>query len=152
MSTEPPDDGARTTGRRALLGRLQALLSLSTIALLAGLIGAALIAGYLWLSDGDESPSRPSAAAAPERGVACPQLREAFVHSRNGDEDGLLRSVNAAARAGERALDTSGQSFGRPEEIALELQYALSKIMSIRDRRVRTLLEQAQEACEQPGR
>jgi hypothetical protein len=146
MTTQPPKDEARTTGSRA---RLQAWLP--RIALIAGLVAAAAVGGYLWLSGGGGGSS-PPATAAPKRGVACPQLREAFEQNQNGNEPGLRRSVTAAARAGEQALDRSGQVFGRPEEIALELQYVLTGERDRPRKEVAMYLGQARRACERLGR
>jgi len=84
--------------------------------------------------------------------VACPALREAFEQNQAGNDAAFRRAVDAAARAGEQALDRSGQVFGRSEEIALELRYALTEGPD-RARKDGTLyLEQARKACEQLGR
>lgn len=107
------------------------------------------VAVYLWTSG--EEPDRP-VVEAPERGLACPDLREAFEQSEAGNEEALRGSVHAAARAGEQALDRSGQVFGRPEEIALELEYALTKKGGKASRDVARLMGEAEKACESQGR
>jgi hypothetical protein len=153
VTADPPDVQDREAGpknTRALFRSwFHTTAQRSAIALVAGLLLAGGVAVYLWTSD--EGSDRP-ATAAPERGVACPGLREAFDQNQAGNDAAFRRAVDAAARAGVQALDRSGQVFGRPEEIALELQYALTEGPD-RARKDGTLyLEQAGKACEQLGR
>jgi hypothetical protein len=124
------------------------------VALVAGTIAAFAVGGYLWLA-GDDSPGAGDNGDAPdpvvaEQGVACSYLHEAFTHRQAGDTDALLRSVDAAAQASEEALQQSGQEFGRPEEIAIELQHALAARPSAAEDITRFLAE-AQERCERIG-
>ena len=83
-----------------------------------------------------------------ERGVACPHLHEAFTHSQSGDTGALRRSVDRAAQAGEQALQQSGQTFGRPEEIAIELQYTLTEQPDSAGAETAKYLAQAKTACQ----
>jgi hypothetical protein len=126
-------------------------LSLKTaIAVLVGLTAIAAIAGYLALSDGDSDKAR-RAASAPTQGIACPYLRQAYEASLQRDERTLRTSVETAAKAGESALDTSGQIFGRPEEVAIELEYAISMnddAFAV----ATTLFDDARTACNRIGK
>jgi hypothetical protein len=137
---EPPKEPPREPGYRSLKTAVGILIGL-------GVISA--VVGYLVLS-GDGS-QQPAAAPTPKRGVACPHLRKAYEQRLGGNEDAASTSVRAAARAGEAALDKSGQAFGRPEEIALELEYAISNGHAPATD-VSTLLEHARDACRRLGR
>ena len=120
--------------------------------LVVGIVAAAAVGGYLWLSGDDPSggtAGTPQLQGA-EEGVACPYLHEAFTHSQTGDAAALRQSVDAAAQAGEQALQQSGQAFGRPEEIAIEFQYSLQSEPAGED--TTTYLAEAREACDRLGR
>jgi hypothetical protein len=86
------------------------------------------------------------------RGVACVQLRQAFDQSQSGNDEALRRSVAAAAHAAEESLNRSGQVFGPPEKIALNLEYALADQSSKAREDAKKYLVQAREACERLGR
>jgi len=153
MTTEPPDVQDREAGPRKntqtpFRGWFHTTAQRSAITLVAGLLLAGAVAVYLWTSDGGSD--RP-ATAAPERGVACPALREAFEQNQAGNDAAFRRAVDAAARAGEQALDRSGQVFGRPEEISVELQYLLTEESDTRRTGAARYLTQAQEACDRLG-
>lgn len=95
--------------------------------------------------------SEPEAAAEDRalRGVACPHLREALDHYRSDDRPAFVRSVETAARAAERALDHSGQRFGRPERAALELESVAQSAGE--DRETERLFELARVTCGELG-
>jgi hypothetical protein len=111
--------------------------------LIAGGIGA-----FLWLTKGD-APSTP--ASRPEEGVACADLRAASDHYQAGNDAQFEEAVNRAARVGELALDRSGQVFGRPEKIALELLFAVTENPRESPFQVRRLLAEVSEACKRAG-
>jgi hypothetical protein len=117
--------------------------------LLAGLVVAGAIASLLWVMD--EKPSRAVPPPSPKRGVACPDLHRARFHHRSGNEMALREAVDTAARVGELALERSGQIFGRPEEIALELQSVLSRGGGRTNDQVADLLAESQTACALAG-
>lgn len=121
-----------------------------TIALGAGLLVAAGVGGFLWASNPDSD--HPRAAPRPETGVACPGLRKAFAYHQSGNFKELRRSVATAAAAGTNALDRSGQVFGRPEEIAIELDYLLTQARSSAATDVANYFRQVRVACEHVGR
>jgi hypothetical protein len=54
-------------------------------------------------------------------GVACPQLLLAADAYGRGDHDAFSLQIAQAARVAQDALQTSGEVFGEPERIALEL-------------------------------
>jgi hypothetical protein len=148
VTTEPPEvprrerrlDRLRLRGRRVEAWH---------IGLVAGVLAAVVIGGYLWLSGDDpagQTAGAPDTETA-ERGVACPHLYEAFVHNQAGDLEALRRSVDAAAQVGEEALEQSGQEFGRPEEIAIEL-HSLGTSGEPDTAQTASFLQQAQSACE----
>jgi hypothetical protein len=148
---EVPERGRRSEGRLPWAGGLQ----LRHVVLVAGIIAAVAIGGYLWLS-GDDSSVADETADAPEsvvaeKGMACPHLYEAFTHRQAGDAEALRRSVDTAAQVSEQALQQSGQDFGRPEELAIELQYALSEDTESTAQGVVRYFDQAREACEEMG-
>jgi hypothetical protein len=149
VTAEPPEAPER---RRRSEGGKARRLQIRHVALGAGIIAALAVGGYLWLS-GDDSPGEtadaPEAVVA-QQGVACPHLHEAFTHRQAGDAEALRRSVDAAARASEHALQQSGQEFGRPEELALELQHALAARPGATEDLTRFLAE-ARETCERIG-
>lgn len=112
------------------------------VAALGGLVYTEVVA--LGLSE-----SEPAAEDRGLRGVSCPHLREAFDHYRRDDKPAFVRSVETAARAGERALDRSGQHFGRPERAALELESVARTPGEDRERE--RLFELARATCGELG-
>jgi hypothetical protein len=62
--------------------------------------------------------------AAPERGLACVHLQEAARAYDSGDRTALDEAIKRAAEVAEDTLQKSGQVFGEPERIALELELA----------------------------
>jgi uncharacterized membrane protein YccC len=154
MATEPPDAQDRETeaqkdGRRFFGKWFHNPQYRSMIEVLAVLLVAAALAVYLWTSGG--GPDRP-ATAAPATGVACQALREAFEQNRAGNKVAARQSVDVAARAGEQALDQSGQVFGQPEKIAIELRYLLATESDRGRSQAARYLAQARQACERLGR
>ena len=151
MTAEPPEvpeRGPKSEGRISRVGRLQ----IRHVVLVAGIIAAAGIGGFLWLSR-DDPPGAGETADAPEpvvaeQGVACPHLYEAFTYRQAGDAEALRRSVDTAAQASEQALQQSGQAFGRPEEIAIELQYALTRAGAKEADDADALFAEARAACD----
>lgn len=122
------------------------------MALAAGILVAVAVGTYLWLSDGGSPSETANAPAARvEQGVACSRLQEAFMQNQAGNPEALRRLVDAAARAGEQALQQSGQEFGRPEEIAIELKYVLTRDPAKVTEETEALLDEARAACEDLG-
>lgn len=150
MTTETPEGPERGRRSGGVLGRLSGHVQAWHVGLVAGIVVAVAVGGYLWLSDGaptNETADAPQPVA--QQGVACPHLQQAFTHSQAGDRTALRRSVDDAARASEQALQQSGQEFGRPEEIAIELQHALAQARAKAAGDAQALLAEARAACEE---
>lgn len=154
MTAEPPEvpeRGQQSEGRPARAGGVQ----IRHVALVAGVIAAVAVGGYLWLA-GDDSPGAGETADArkpvvAEEGVACAYLQEAFTHRQAGNTSALRRSVDEAAQASEQALQQSGQEFGIPEKIAIELKHALIQPSDTTAGDVARYFDKAREACEEMG-
>jgi hypothetical protein len=59
--------------------------------------------------------------SAPARGLACPHLLLASDAYKRGDSDVFSLQITQAAELAQDTLQTSGEVFGEPERIALEL-------------------------------
>lgn len=125
-------------------GWLSTLSLGSKISIGAGLLAVIGLASLLLTFDGNP---RDSGTELITRGVACPHLAEANRVHKEGDEIAFAESVAEAADAAEEALDTSGQVFGRPEQVAIELRHALEQdaVGSVVER----WLEEGKEFCTQ---
>lgn len=106
----PPDEQADKTGSRRWT---------SIVIAVVAVVIAAAVAGSLLLNQTDEQPKE--GAAAPTNGLACPYLQQASDAYDRGDQAGYENAVAQAKDVAEGTLQTSGQSFGTPERIALEL-------------------------------
>lgn len=84
------------------------------------------------------------------RGSSCPGLSEAARHARVDDRVALARSVEVAAAAAERSLDRSGDLFGSPELVALELRVAVAE--RVPAAQISQLLARAERSCRRLGR
>jgi hypothetical protein len=111
---------------------------------IAAAVGVLAVAGgislFLFLTHGSDSKTEQ---LAPEHGLACPYLEQAADAYPLGDRVAYNQAIDRAAQVAEDTLDKSGQAFGEPERIALEL--------SLQQRRPRSgilnLLTAAQVAC-----
>jgi hypothetical protein len=132
MDSLPKDS---TTTRKAPTKRTRTKEGLAVGLFLMGLV----VAIWLGQDETDRSSTNP-----PRTHLACPLLAEAARHREASDERAFSLAVAEAAAVAEHALDTSGEQFGTPEEIALNLG-ALSDEPD--DALVGRLLERAREAC-----
>lgn len=105
---------------------------------------AGSVASALFFDPDDQSQQRTNQPAAPEQGLACPSLEQAARSYDSGDRAGFKSAIARAANIAEGALQTSGQSFGEPERLALELRQAAGS-------RIAGLLVQAENACSSSG-
>ena len=105
------DEGSNV-GRRAVRR--------SVVAVVAALVIAAGVASFLLLSSG--SDSKTGSAAPPARGLACPYLQQAADAYERGDRPAFDQAIDQAAQVAKEALQRSGEAFGDPERIALELR------------------------------
>jgi hypothetical protein len=152
--THEPDPRDRLDEQRGDPPRgLKARIHLSQVASIVLGVGLAVTVGIaVYLSRTGGESDRHATTTQPERGVACPYLRQADQHTLDENIRALRRSIAAAARAGEAALDRSGQVFGRPEEIAIELDYSLAQSRGKVTAKISDLLADARTACRQVSR
>lgn len=120
------------------------------IAIVGSLVVAAVVVAIL-VFDSDDLERDTTDETGPEQGVACPFLREAFDEFEVGNDAAFAEAVRVAAREAEFTLERSGQTFGGPEELALELRAALANRRTSAAR-IRESLSHAEEACSQLGR
>ena len=104
------------------------------------------IAGALFFTQEDDKPPKEPARqqAAPEQGLACPSLEQAARAHESGDRAEFEDAIERAAAVAEETLQTSGQSFGKPERLALEIEQAAPADIG-------ELLVQAEKACSSLG-
>lgn len=116
-----------------------------TLAVLIGVLAVAgSVAALQFLSS---APDAKEKQAAPAQGLACPHLREAADVYDRGDRAAFEEAIARAAGIAEEALQKSGQVFGEPERIALELDLAPRQNSA----RVERLLEVALQYCQDMG-
>lgn len=111
------------------------------IAVVAIVIAGA-VAGTLLFNQEESQPKERG--AAPVRGPACPYLQQAADAYNSGDDAAFEGAIAQAKDVAEKALQTSGQVFGKPERLALEL-----KLGAHPD--VPALLAEASSACSRLG-
>jgi hypothetical protein len=153
MNSEPPGSGdAQETegpGNRASssdvdrgssgTGRVRWLSIVTVIGVVAVAAGLGV---FLFLNQ--NSDSKPE-QAAPVRGLACPYLHHAADAYNRGDRVAYNQAIDQAAHVGEDTLQKSGEVFGEPEHIALEI--SLSHV-----RGIPKLLSRAEVACSKLNR
>lgn len=135
--------GSTQSSRRASI--------LANIAVAGGLATAGIVATYLWSEPEPEGRRLERAPLATERGTACSSLEDAFLAYRKDDQTVLERTVRLAARQAEETLGKSGQTFGKPERIALEIE-SLVGSSDPKTARLDSLFASAAEACRRLGR
>ena len=81
------------------------------------------------------------------KGVACPDLREAATLFAQEDQKGFVAAIKRAGREAEDALQRDGVVFGRPEALALELSYLVTRDEGVPDARVHVLVSRGVDAC-----
>lgn len=133
MSSEPPSDTSQElddgldpeslgpdSGRGHSADREKRLwLPVATIAGVLAVAGG--IAAFLFFTSSSDSADDQS---SPRQGLACPYLRQAAAAYEEGDSALFDRTIAQAAKVAEGTLQKSGQAFGEPERIALELDLA----------------------------
>lgn len=111
------------------------VVSIAVLALAAG------VAGALFLSQTSKPPRK---RAAPAQGLACPFLHQAADAYDSGDLAAFQHAASQAAEVAQGTLQTSGQAFGAPERVALELSSGSTG-------RAPQLLSRAVDVCSQLG-
>jgi hypothetical protein len=145
--TAPTEDPARDTGRR----KWQWLPSRPSTRGYLIVVGAGLLAvGYVVFAQltGPEVPPPPP---PPQQGLACPYIEAATEVLSNGDELLFHQDVDQAAAVANETLNRSGEIFGEPEGLAIELQYIV-KTQGISSPNVAEVLDKARTACAALGR
>jgi hypothetical protein len=108
----------------------------------AGVLAVGAAVGlFLFLTQGS---NQQAGQESPSRGVVCPYLQQAAVAYERGDSVAFNKTIERAVKIAEDTLQQSGQTFGEPEHIALELGLGPSK-------RAGQLLDLAKTACSQLG-
>jgi hypothetical protein len=144
MTSEPPSEPSyehdeRVVGESEDPSGTQSRGRQRTVAaIVAALVVAVGVSAFLFVSD-PETPAQQQ-PTKPAKGLACPDLLRALEAFEQGDQAEYEREIDRAAKAAENTLQNSGQVFGKPEEIALELDLG-------REKDVDRLLESAQEIC-----
>jgi hypothetical protein len=154
MNPEPPTKGdngeeqqappARPPGRHILREPLKdtRALRLRFVATAAGVLAVGAAVGlFLFLTQGS---NQQAGQESPSQGVVCPYLQQAAVAYERGDSVAFNKTIERAVKIAEDTLQQSGETFGEPERIALELglgpQEAAGK-----------LLDKAESTCSQLG-
>jgi hypothetical protein len=150
MNSEPPADARSTWDQEATAPDASdagphggnGKRSWNSFVLITGiLVVAAAVGSFLYLTQGSDSETE---SAPPARALACPYLRQAADARERQDQLEYTQSVDRAAQVAERALQKSGEVFGVPERIALELELS-------REVDVVALLREADNACSRLG-
>jgi hypothetical protein len=117
-----------------------------SVAAIAGVLALAWgVAAFLFFSSRpDTSPDTRDELTSPRQGLACPYLRLAADAYERGDHPAVDRTIARAAKIAEDTLQESGQVFGEPERIALELELGA-------DQQLPSLLGRVDSACSNVG-
>jgi len=140
-SSEPPvADAAPEEVGEERRRRRRPILAVVVVIAVIGVAGG--VGSFLFLTDGSNPTTEK---AGPERGLACPSLQQAADAYEQGDLVAYNAAIDEALRVSQETLQISGQAFGEPERIALEL--GLSQHED-----VPRFLTQASSACTRLGR
>jgi hypothetical protein len=109
----------------------------------AGVLAVGVAVGlFLFLTQG----SNPQAVQeSPSQGGVCPYLQQAAVAYERGDSVVFNKTIERAVKIAEDTLQRSGETFGGPERIALELGLGPREAAG-------KLLDKAERTCSQLGR
>jgi hypothetical protein len=100
---------------------------------------------FLFRTQGVDQQKEQQEQPALTRGLTCPHLLQAADASGRGDRLAFSREIQAAAKVAEDTLQTSGEEFGEPERIALELELGQIK-------NPERLLARAEDVCSELAR
>ncbi len=136
-SESPIDEGiGGAQAKREASGTPWEPIVIAVVALLiAGGVAAALL-----LKPGDKQPRERAAVTSPVSGLACPLLQQASDAYNSGDHVAYEAAIQQAEKIAKETLQRSGEDFGEPERIALELGLD-------GDARAPALLAKVDEAC-----
>jgi hypothetical protein len=137
-ASNPYGEGTTSLGSDAPMKSGRGKRGWKSIAVIAGV---AVIAGAIGLSLYlTQRSNSMNESATPERGLACPYLRRAAEARAQGDLVTYDKAINQAREVAEHVLQRSGEVFGEPERIALQL--GLGQHADIT-----TLLDRADSVC-----
>jgi hypothetical protein len=134
----PADDGALAdpSSGPSRRPRWQTIVTAIVVLMLAGAVAGALLTTH--------EDARPKERASPTEGLACPYLQQAADAYNGGDRAAFESAISQAATVAEDTLQTSGQTFGKPERIALELGLSDNRNVD----HIVSLLERAAQDCQ----
>jgi hypothetical protein len=96
---------------------------------------------FLFLTQGS---NQQAGQKSPSRGLVCPYLQQAAAAYERGDSVAFNKTIERAVKIAEDTLQRSGETFGGPERIALELGLGPHEAAG-------KLLDKAESACSQLG-
>lgn len=114
--------------------------------MLAGAVITGLVLANLFSVD-TRGPSPSATRSPPVRGIACPDLQQAAAELEAGNDSEFVRVVDAAVRTGLAALQRSGEIFGRPEKLAVDLASIVQAGAPARARGLDRIMSQIRAAC-----
>jgi hypothetical protein len=113
-----------------------------SVTAIAGVLAVAWgVAAFLFFSSRPDTPDEQSSL---REGLACPYLRQAAEAYERGDRPAFNRTIARAATIAVDTLQESGQAFGEPERIALELDLGA-------EQRAPSLVGRVDGACSHVG-
>jgi hypothetical protein len=130
MSSDPPEGSPPLAPNRDKYQPPQRWGGLSNgarIGLVVGLVVVVAVAVALLAEREDPQPALPveTTSPSPTSNLACAQLLEAEAALDAGDDVSFRAAIREAGRVARRTLDTSGEAFGAPERVAIELELSL---------------------------
>jgi hypothetical protein len=135
VSESPGNDIDKRSGDRMRARWRPSIVPIVGVLTVAGGVGV-----FLYVTHGSDSKQEH---VTPALGLTCPSLQQAADAYDRGDRAAYNQAIDQAARVAEDTLQKSGEVFGEPERIALELS-----LQQHRPRRsTLDLLSAAQVAC-----
>lgn len=140
-TTESPSDEAPSERRSTLF------IVLVLVGIIAASTAIAFMSGEATRKPDPEQAQEVGSGSEIVRGVACPDLRAAAELLADGDRESSVQSIERAGREAEDALQRDGVVFGKPERVALELSFLVSREEATSDARLGELIARGVDAC-----
>lgn len=149
---EPVPKHHDTDGGQQLEARTRRRSTLSVVIVVVFIVAATTTLALLSRETGQRASDTAGSGESPSgseivQGVACPDLREAATFLAADDEEGFVAAIERAGREAEDSLQRDGVVFGKPERVALELSYLVTRDEGTPDARVRDLISRGIDAC-----